>query len=233
MYTSKLSDWESFLPITKSNGTTFYGGNQSWFSTNVGRSSGCGTVAAANITAYLARKHSILRALYSYDIDNITIDDFTNHMYDVFPYVSPLKIPFFDKPAGGIPFLSWCSNGIVSYAQSKGIKLNAHWSDDSPTFENAVKYIRAGLDKDCPVALINWWNPKLKNVQWTNPDTGVIRRLNFQFHWVTITALTGGSPTDEVYIDVSSWGSKVTLNFNHIWNCRYIFGYQGIIYFDW
>ncbi|HPU41104.1 MAG TPA: hypothetical protein PKY26_01675 [Acetivibrio clariflavus] len=40
-------------------------------------------------------------------------------------------------------------------------------------------------------------------------------------------------PIGQVYIDVSSWGSKVTLNFNDVWSNTDILRYSGMIYFDW
>lgn len=70
---------------------------------------------------------------------------------------------------------------------------------------------------------MNWFNPKL--------NTGGISNQDFQVHWVTITALHGYRPTGELLIDVSSWGSIVSLNFNDVWNNASILGYAGLVYF--
>ncbi|AEV70485.1 hypothetical protein [Acetivibrio clariflavus] len=227
-------DLKEFVLIAGSGGVIYYGGDQSWFDTKVGRQSGCGTVAAANTTAYLALKNPELKALYSgNNLDNITKDDFIVHMNQVYKYVEPLKMPFFVQPAGGIPFLSWYADGVIRYAKSKGISLRAHWNKREPTFNNAVQYIKDGLRKDCPVALVNWRNSKLKSIPWTNPDTGITSNQDFQIHWVTITGLHDYRPIGQVYIDVSSWGSKATLNFNDVWSNNDILGYAGMIYFDW
>lgn len=68
----ELTDFLSII-IIDTEGITFYGEVQSWFSTNTARDSACGTVAAANTLAYLAIKHSGLKALYSGEsIGNIT-----------------------------------------------------------------------------------------------------------------------------------------------------------------
>lgn len=88
-------DLKEFVPIVGTGNVIYYGGDQSWFDTNVGRQSGCGTVAAANTVAYLAIKNPSLRALYSGSkLDIITKDDFTIHMNQVYKFVGPLKMPF-------------------------------------------------------------------------------------------------------------------------------------------
>jgi len=45
-------DLKDFVPIAGERGIIYYGGDQNWFGTKVGKESGCGTVAAANTTAY-------------------------------------------------------------------------------------------------------------------------------------------------------------------------------------
>ncbi len=228
-----IMELKDFLSIAGVEGITYYGGNQSWFGTNVGREGGCGTVAAANTLAYLATKNPSLRALYSGNsVNNITKGDYVNHMNQVYEYVKPLKFPIFDQPAGGIPFLSWYRDGVIKYAQSKGVMLRAHSAKRGLNLDNVVEYIKDGLNKGCPVALVNWWNPKLRRIPWASPDNGVVSNQDFQIHWVTITALYDYRPTGQVFIDVSSWGSKVNLNFNDVWNNTSILGYVGLMYFS-
>lgn len=225
-------DLKEFVPIVGTGNVIYYGGDQSWFDTNVGRQSGCGTVAAANTLAYLAIKNPALRSLYSGSkLDIITKDDFTIHMNQVYKFVGPLKMPFFDQPAGGIPFLSWYSDGVVKYAKSKGISLTPHRIAKGAALDNALQFIRDGLSKDCPVALVNWMNSKLKNIPWKNPDSGVTSKQDFQLHWVTITGLH--DHRGKYYVDASSWGSKVTFCFDDVWNNGDIFSYAGMIYFGW
>lgn len=227
-----IMELTDFLSITDIEGITFYGGDQSWFSTNVGRESGCGTVTAANTLAYMAIKNPSLRALYSgKDINDITKNDYVNHMNQVYKYVKPLRFPIFDKTAGGIPFLSWYRDGVIKYAKSKGVMLRTYSANKSLDFDNAVQFIKDGLNRDCSVALVNWLNPKLKSIPWASPNSGGISNQDFQIHWVTITALHDSRPTGKVLIDVSSWGSKVSLNFNDVWNNAGILDYVGMVYF--
>lgn len=227
-------DLKDFVSIIGEGNVIYYGGDQSWFDTKVGRESGCGTVAAANTLAYMAIRNPGLRTLYGgNNLNNITKDDYIIHMNKVYKYVEPLKLPFIDKPAGGIPFMSWYSDGVIKYAKDKGISLTAHWNKGSSTFDKAVQYIKDGLSRDYPIALVNWRNSKLKFVPWTNPDTGITSNQDFQLHWVTITGLHDYRPIGQVYIDVSSWGSKVTLRFDDVWNSADILRYVGMVYFEW
>ena len=54
----------------------YFGGNQFWYSTHVGKVSGCGPVAAANILAYLAQTYPEMTQLYKYNLSSINQDDY-------------------------------------------------------------------------------------------------------------------------------------------------------------
>ena len=67
-----LSDSKRFVEITDGS-TKYYGGDQDWYeweddyeSTNVAINGGCGTVASANIVAYLAKHHKGYSGLYTF-----------------------------------------------------------------------------------------------------------------------------------------------------------------------
>jgi len=54
---------DAFVRIV-SHDHVFYGGDQAWLASTLGQYGGCGTVAAANVTAYLALHHLELVSLY-------------------------------------------------------------------------------------------------------------------------------------------------------------------------
>lgn len=68
-------------------------------------------------------------------------------MNQVYSYIKPLKLPFIDKSTIGIPFLSWYRDGVVKYAKSKGIMLRAYSANKSLDLDNAVHFIKDGLNK--------------------------------------------------------------------------------------
>ena len=111
----------------------------------------------------------------------------------------------------GITSLSDFARGVEKFAQSKGISLKSNWSGEKPTFDNAVSYIREGLGKDKPVALLNMFNPV--DMQWTDPSTNKTRTTTYEQHWVTITGMTEYKKTGEVTLEVSSWGWKSYVEF--------------------
>ena len=69
--------------------TIYYGGNQYWFLKKFHKLSGCGPIAAANITAYLSQTFpDKYNALYPYK-GNIIKKDFEEHMAYIRKYVKP------------------------------------------------------------------------------------------------------------------------------------------------
>lgn len=68
---------------------SFYGGSQYWFPKKFNQLSGCGPVAAANITAYLSQTFpDKYNALYPYK-GIINKKDFVEHMVEIRKYVKP------------------------------------------------------------------------------------------------------------------------------------------------
>ncbi len=94
--------------------------------------------------------------------------------------------------------------------------------------KNATEYVKEGLEKDSPVAILNYYNPDLEKVPYTDYK-GDERESRFNWHWVTITAIEENVDTGEVTVEVSSWGSRARLDLNNVISS---FGFRGMIYFD-
>lgn len=217
----------------------YFGGNQIWFKPDrIGVDGGCGTTASANLLAYLAIRDSRFRDLYQYDIDNITVKDFTKHMNEVYEYITPikvaepiagLKIGKYSIPATlGVPTLVMLANGVKEFAKDRGINLQAHRALRISNTESAVQYITDGLESDSPVLLLIFLNTDLKRVEYIDYK-GKERIGNFQRHWVTVTAIHENMATGNTTIDVSSWGSKATLDLDEV--VRFP-AFGGILYFE-
>ncbi len=225
---------ENFIKIVDGD-HTYYGGNQLWFQPNqVGMLGGCGTVAAANLLAYLAINKESFRGLYQYDILNPTIEEFRRHMQDVYEYITPIKV---FKPIHqvhgmpvtlGLPTLSMLSNGIRQYGKSRGIDLLIRSKKRIGNMDNVIQFIQEGLQSDSPVLLLIYLNRSLKNVGFIDHG-GHQREEDFQRHWVTITALHENPETMKTTMDVSSWGSMATLDLDEVvqW-----FGFGGMLYVE-
>jgi hypothetical protein len=232
----KLLHADLFLPIVKkednSGHTVFYGADQAWFQTRVGRYSGCGATAAADIFAYLALRSPQLKNLYADSAEELTLERFLRHMDAVIQYVPPGHIPKIDVPYAGLTSLPRFTRYCDAYLASRSVPLKGHYhSNRQISAEQAAGLIEEQLSQDNPVALLIMQNRKLKSVSYTDVH-GKPGVTDLRFHWVVITAIES---TDKGrFITASSEGAKVTFDFADAWNCDAgsVFGWRGIVYFE-
>jgi hypothetical protein len=185
---ARLSEEVNFVPIEG-----HYGGNQHWLSdlqimSEFDANRACGPTSGANIAHYLANHIPTAKELYTRGND---MRSFTETIRDLFGYMRPRLF--------GLPFARDYIRGFVRYAASRGVTLQAHIHRprrQAPGgLEQTLDFIRQGLQRECPVALISWN---------ANDDL-------YTWHWVTVT---------EIYrldghwlFGMSSWGQKYTRDF--------------------
>ncbi len=243
----RSSDGFVLIPAENESDRFYFGGSQTWLQVPNASHGGCGTVAAANLTAYMGLNRKGCEALYPYkDIEKRT---YIQHMENVYRTVMPISVTAVRRklppvvrnkiPVSlGIPGVKFFSNRVEKYAARQGVELEPVWSGigDHPlnnsslrmSLRQATRYIRRGLKNDCPVVLLNAWNPELKSITYlTNPTTGEVLTGSFQRHWITITALLEDKQQEGVMIEVSSWGCKVLLDLGNFWGK----GFSSLLYF--
>lgn len=88
-----------------------------------------------------------------------------------------------------------------------------------------------GLNKDSPVAMLNWLNDKLTSIEWIGPE--YTSNENFETHWVVITGITENKLTNEVTLYVISWGDHSKLSLNDIYSATGVLADFAFVYFDW
>lgn len=239
---TRLSN-EHFLKIINED-ITYYGGDQSWFGRYSQQFGGCGSIAAANILAYMALTNTELANLYGYDIKNMSKADFINFMEDVYKYVTPMEVPVFNKqsdkinsqvgiPTLGLINLNKFARSVEKYAQSKGVNLETNLSCDTPSLEDARNFISKGLKKDKPVAMLNMFRPV--DMQWTDAETNITSTTTYKQHWVTVTGIINNKITGEETLEVSTWGGRALIDFKHLFNnIKWYekFFPSGFIYFE-
>gem|GEM_PF-1747329 len=244
-----LLDSEKFVEIN--DGTKLcYGGEQAWFKDPTGNAGGCATIAAANITAYLAsqsyygKDYSALYSPSSVPHNSpftFSKKDFITHMYNVYSFVIPMEIVYIDyidqsgKPhfsvAGTIgvwPMSLFVSN-VEAYADACGVSLNPVYKNGQFNKENATEYIIDGLGKNIPVAMFIALNDRLNNTEAFYPD-GTPSIQNFERHWVTITEIKIDEISGETTLKVSTWGRYAYLSLDD-----YLAGawsIDGLMYFQ-
>lgn len=179
---------------------SYYGGNQYWFPKKIHQLSGCGPVAAANITAYLSQtfmgKYS---ALYPYK-GIINKKDFTLHMIEIRKYVKPGIF--------GLTSVHQFSESVLAFSKERSVSLVPHILEDNATsIQDAISFISEALSQRLPVAILVLKHPikEFKEYAW---------------HWMTITGLRLNSKDNIYYISVSTYGEHQEINFDRLWNQR-------------
>jgi len=179
---------------------SYYGGSQYWYPKKFNKLSGCGPVAAANITAYLAQQFpDRCNALYPYP-GIINKKDFTQHMIDIRKYVKPGIF--------GLTSVRQFSDNVLSFARNRGISLVPHILDDNATtIQEAVAFISKALSQRLPIAILVLKHPIKEFKEYT-------------WHWMTITGLQLNSKDNVYYISVSTYGDHREINLDTLWNKR-------------
>ncbi|MDP4090789.1 MAG: hypothetical protein Q8930_16185 [Bacillota bacterium] len=180
--------------------TAHYGGNQYWFPKKLHQLSGCGPVAAANITAYLSQAFpDRFKALYPYE-GIINKKDFVEHMVEVRKYVIP--------GMRGLTSVHQFVENTLTFAMQRGISLVPHiLDDDNASMEEAVYYISEALKIKLPVAILVLTHP-------------VKEFDEYVWHWMTITHLRLDPKDNTYYITASTYGERHEINFDLLWNHR-------------
>ena len=157
------------LEITGADGTVYQGADQDWYRREWQQKAGCGPTAAAVQLAYVSRTRELTGLC---PLKTLEQAPFTDYMEAVWEHVTPGD--------HGLNRLSMYSDGVRSFAAERGVRLEpvtlaVPFGEERPTLEACVRFLRAGLERDCPVAFLN-----LHNGEETRLD---------MWHWVLVVAL--------------------------------------------
>lgn len=179
---------------------SYYGGNQYWFPKKFHQLSGCGPVAAANITAYLSKTFpNKFNDLYLYE-GIINKKDFIEHMIEIRKYVKPGIF--------GLTSVHQFSDNVLSFSKKRGITLVPHiLDDDNASIQDAINFISEALALKLPVAILVLKH-QIKEFE------------EYTWHWMTITNLKLNPYDNIYYISVSTYGEHREINLDMLWNQR-------------
>ncbi len=191
---------------------SYYGGNQYWFPKKFHKLSGCGPVAAANITAYLSQTFpDKYNTLYTYK-GIVSKADFTSHMVEIRKFVKPGLF--------GLTSAGQFADNVLSFASERGVSLTSHILDDkAATLEDAITFISIALFQKLPIAMLVLKHPVKKFKEYT-------------WHWMTITDLFLNSKDNIYYISVSTYGQRREINLDLLWNGRRSKDIISLVYFS-
>lgn len=225
-----IEDSEKFVEIFEGdieNAIKYYGGDQDWYSSKLAQDGACGTVAAANITAYMASRDNDYDKLYEYD--DFSKDNFISHMNDMYSYLKPFRIPSTEIPLGIWP-MSRFENKVEKFASDRGVSISGVRDNSRFTKENVIDYIEEGLENDAPVAMLIGFNDDMKNIQVTQPNGAYWTQTTFSFHWVVITELKTDEIAGTSTAKVSTWGGYAYLDLDSFINGEKV--YECVLYFE-
>lgn len=201
--------WGGFVPVIIDEGVYSYGGDQGWWKKidNEKYNRGCGPVAAANITNYLAEANpSMYGRLYS--PASMSQNDFLRHMDALYDAIKPGLI--------GEVFVMHFKDAVENYARNKNVTLSGVISDAAFTLDNTANYIKDGLRANSPVATLN--TKKFSDYQ-------------YEWHWMTITKYFRDT-SDNRWIAVSTWGERRGIDYRvHFDAMKWGWVEGGLMYF--
>jgi len=227
---------------------SYYGGDQSWFESENGRAGGCGTVAAANILAYfgvvLGADGAVGSAGPVLDSRRLDMADYLAHMHQVYAGLTPLVPPWksmtrFQKgrvgrrsilrlpDSLGIHSPVRFASAVVALAQKQNVGLRPVWplggsvrwpARQRLSLSQAKAFILEQVEKGVPIAMLNFNNPGLRQVDYQSVVSGRIFTTDrFQWHWVVITGVETKKRSGREFLIVSSWGNRVILDLEKFW----------------
>lgn len=179
-----------FVPVEYQTGTYSYGGNQNWWPDGGAKESrGCGPVAAANITNYLATIKDTQKYGKLYTGNTKSYTDFLAHMDNLYNYIDPGMF--------GETSVSDFAADVERFATDKGVSLSRVTSSASFTLDNTTNYIKAGLSINSPVGTLN-------TKKWSDYE--------YEWHWMTISKYYRDI-NDNRWIAVSTWGERRSIDY--------------------
>jgi hypothetical protein len=189
-----------------------YGGNQYWFTNKMHQLSGCGPVAAANITSYLSQTFpDKFGNLYPYQ-GKFNKKDFVEHMIEIRKYVRPGMF--------GLTSAQQFSENVLSFTNTKGIILTPHMLDErAAPMDDAIRFIVQALYQKLPVAILVLKHP-IKELE------------EYAWHWMTITHLSLDPMDNKYYISVSTYGERRVIDLDLLWNHRRPQDIIRLVYFS-
>lgn len=170
----------------------YYGCDQEWYTSKWQRLSGCGPTVATNIIFYLVHRQDT----FSLDNNFNRKTHWVSLMEEIWQYVTPT--------IRGIPNTKLFYQGILKYSKAKEKNLIYSFCDvpkdkkSRPAFQEVLKFIERGLDKDTPIAFLNLCNGDEKNLD--------------QWHWVTIVALEYAEDGSSAFVNILDGGSMLKVD---------------------
>ena len=180
--------------------------------------SGCGPIAATNVIYHYAQQFNASFAKRRFpdgfqDTPVIpTRKEYIHMAVDVYNSYTMQTVPGLPL---GIWFIDPLCNGIVRFAQDRGVSLKKHTLTNKVlasknSFRQAVDFIIEGLKNNYPVILLVTANNYIISAR--HKSTPVQGNRMVQFHIVAVTAMKRTAENEEDYeLAISNWSERSTI----------------------
>ncbi len=181
-----------------------FGGNQDWFTNIVMHIGGCAAATACDSCIYFA-KHMGMEALYPYDINRLSKEDYKSFSQVMKPYIRPR--------VNGVKKLEWYIDGFgryladVSARTGVGSSIRMKGFKGEHTYEEAKAAIKGQLDAGLPVPYLmlrHKMSEKYKDFIW---------------HWFLVAGYEDAD--GDFCIIAATYGEKVRLPLRELWDTGY------------
>jgi hypothetical protein len=184
MIKASIRNPEYFEVLDENTNEKYCGCNQEWYKKAWKRMAGCGPTAAANIIMYYRKEIGTGK------------NNCVKLMNEMWEYITPTM--------RGVNTTNVFYKGLVSFADSKGIKLLYDAVDVPekkeirPAFKKIINFIKNSLENDVPLAFLNLCNGEEK--------------LLDKWHWVTLISIEFEEDLSKAYAEILDEGMKKTIN---------------------
>ena len=178
-----------------------YGGNQEWFTNVVMNIGGCGAATACDSCIYFAKQMG-MTALYPYDINHLTKEEYRRFSQIMKPYIRPR--------VGGVKKLEWYMEGLNKYIQDVNhrentqIKIGMRGLSGECSYEEASRAVKYQIDAGIPVPYL-----MLKH---KNPE----KYKDFIWHWFLVVGYEETKEGMDIY--VATYGEETRLSMKELWD---------------
>lgn len=172
----------------------YIGGDQEWFTDSWMKIGGCGAVTACDLCIYLA-KHKGMRALYPFDPDEVTMEDYLAFGMRMRAFLTPR--------ATGINRTSIFVDGLNAYLASCGVRpIRLQGVSGEESVQSAEQQICGRIDRGFPVPylMLMHRDRKLKDYMW---------------HWFLLNGYDASG--DALRVRAVSYGEQTWMDFPHLW----------------
>lgn len=181
-----------------------FGGDQDWFTNIVMHIGGCAAATACDSCIYFA-KHKGMEALYPYDINHLSKEDYKRFSQIMKPYIRPR--------VNGVKKLNWYIEGLGGYLKDVAVRTGTDYGigmegfPGTHSYEEALVRIKRQIDQGFPVPYLMLRHRLAEKYK------------DFIWHWFLVV---GYEEAEEgIQIIAATYGEKVRLLLKELWDTGY------------